>query len=65
MERKEKKTLINILENIQFIRGNINSIEDMKEECLEDRCEYINALLNTLSWHIETNLIEKTHPASL
>lgn len=58
MTEREKKTLIEILENLQFIRGNIDCIEYIDDDSRRSHSEYVNDLLNTLSWHIQTNLKE-------
>lgn len=58
MTAKEKKTLIEILEDLQFIRGCIDAFEDIDADRIGLRADYINDLLNTLSWHIQTNLKE-------
>ena len=59
MAEIEKKTLIDILRDIEFIRGQVDTVTDIHEELLDNRCEHISEQLIMLCWHIETNLVEK------
>jgi hypothetical protein len=55
----EKKTLVEILRDIEFIRGQVDTVPDVHEELLDNRCEHISNRLIMLCGHIETNLVEK------
>lgn len=58
MAEREHKTLLEILEDLQFIRGLVDCTEYIEENRRCGHAEYANDLLNTLSWHIQTNLKE-------
>ncbi len=58
MAEREKKTLVEILGDIQFIRGSVEGLDYVESERIQYRTDYISEILNLLSWHIETNLKE-------